>query len=164
MIKTLKQKNAAVILLHEISTDSLILTQRSDHLKNHPGEICFPGGRWQRDDQSFYKTALREVNEELGIEASRITLLKAMKPERTLTGYIIYPWLASIISLKPYFIDNNEVADVFKLPMLAVTQETNYQEIGVERFGIKIKSIQYKASPYFIWGATARIMMQLTER
>lgn len=154
-------KESAVIVLHELASDSLILTQRSASLKNHPGEICFPGGQWQKGDEDFYATALRELQEELGIVPGRVHLQGAMKTERTLTGYIIYPWLASIENLLPYQANEAEVMEVFKLPMNEVVELANYEEIVVNRLGLNIKSYQYKASGHFVWGATARIMMQL---
>ena len=149
------------MLLHDLSNDSLILTERSAALRSHPGEICFPGGSWQEGDDSLYETALRELDEELGISPSRIQLKKAMKAERTLTGYIIYPWLAAIESLIPYQTDPSEVASVFSLPMSEVTKASNYKEITIIRHELVFKSYQYIASPYFVWGATARIMRQL---
>lgn len=155
------QKEAAVMVLHDLSNDTLILTQRSKSLRSHPGEICFPGGSWQEGDENLYETALRELEEELGILSSRVQVQKTMAVERTVTGYIIHPWLASIESLSPYQADIREVSEVFSLPMSEVIKESNYQEIIVRRFGLNIKSYQYKASTHLVWGATARIMMQL---
>lgn len=154
-------KEAAVIVLHELVSDSLILTQRSPALRNHPGEICFPGGGWQEGDNDFYATALRELQEELGIEPSRVKLKQALKPERTLTGFMIYPWLASIKNISPYLIDINEVSELFRLPMSEVIKSSNYKEISVSRLGLSIKTYQYSAKNHQVWGATARIMMQL---
>ena len=156
-----EDKKAAVFVLHDLSNDSLILTQRSTGLRAHPGEIGFPGGSWQEGDKSLYETALRELQEELGILPTRVQLEKAMKPERTLTGYLIYPWFASIESLIPYLADSAEVSEVFSLPMSEVQKASNYREIVVPRFGLEIPSYQFIASTHFVWGATARIMMQL---
>ncbi|WP_028388796.1 NUDIX hydrolase [Legionella fairfieldensis] len=155
------EQQAAVIVLYERASDSLILTQRSANLRNHPSEICFPGGKWEQGDANLYETALRELQEELGISSQRVQLIRPMTPERTLTGYIIHPWLSSIETIAPYSIDNNEVSDIFSLSMNDVSKASNYQEIMVSRFGFSIKSYQYTATPHFVWGATARIMMQL---
>ena len=65
------QVHSAVLVLHELATDSLVLTKRSNKLRHHPGEICFPGGIWENQDENLYATALRELNEELGIEAKQ---------------------------------------------------------------------------------------------
>jgi 8-oxo-dGTP pyrophosphatase MutT (NUDIX family) len=155
------QKKAAVIVLHELASDSLILTLRSAELHDHPGEVCFPGGTWQVGDGSLYNTALRELQEELSIGAERVQLVKAMTPVPTLTGFIIHPWLAAIDTLSPYQMDSREVSEVLRIPIKEVCQAANYQEIKVRRYGRIIKGYQYTATPYFIWGATVRIMMQL---
>lgn len=159
--KTDLRKKSAVIVLYERTTDALILTKRSKQLRNHPGEVCFPGGGWEGGDENLYATALRELEEELGISPSRVQLERAMDPETTLSGYVIHPWLASIETLVPYHADCEEVSEVFSLPMKEVVLASNYQELLVNRYELKIKSYQYTASSHFVWGATARIMMQL---
>lgn len=156
-------QTASVLVVYERSKDSLILTMRAPNLTIHPGEICFPGGRWQPGDENLYATALRELSEELGIASSRVTLHKAMAPVQTLTGFIIHPWFASITSLTPYHLDLNEVAEVITLPMEDVKLLKNYQNITVTRNGLNFQSCQYIASSHFIWGATARIMKQLAQ-
>lgn len=159
--KNLTPQNAAVVVLHELSSDSLVLTQRSKTLRAHPGEICFPGGRWQVGDKSLYDTALRELREELGVLSSRIKLQKSLRPEQTLTGFIIHPWFASIDQLSPYQADENEVDEVFFLPFNEVVKKSNYQEIQISRSGFTITTYQFIASGHYVWGATARIMMQM---
>ncbi|MBA3535493.1 MAG: CoA pyrophosphatase [Tatlockia sp.] len=161
MNKLSAPKEAAVIVLHELVSDSLILTQRSLGLRNHPGELCFPGGSWQEGDKDFYATALRELQEELGIAPSRVNLKQALEPERTLTGYMIYPWFASITNISPFQIDSEEVSELVRLPMTEVIKASNYKEISVSRFGLSIQTYQFRAKEYYVWGATARIMMQL---
>ena len=155
-------KKSAVVVLHEASSDSLVLTKRSLNLRYHPGEICFPGGGWEARDQDLWSTALRELNEELGIDNTRVEFIKELVPETTIIGTIIYPWLASVRNLKPYQINENEVSDVLTLPMSEVTSAKNYKDIIVRKEGYKIKSCQFTASDkYIVWGATARIMKQL---
>jgi len=154
-------QNSAVIVLLEEATDSLILTQRSADLRHHPGEICFPGGLWQAEDKSFWETALRELREELGIESSRVRLLKQMNTEQTLAGMIIHPWLASISSLIPYNANAREVSAVLTIPLHEISQAQNYKDIIIQRDDNLIPSVQFTACHYFIWGATVRIMKQL---
>lgn len=155
------QPNAAILVLHEKTTNSLILTKRSHQLRHHPGEICFPGGRWQADDNTLYDTALRELHEELGISADRVQLQKIMMTELTLTGYLIQPWFAVITTLDPYQIDQEEVVDVLRLPMSEVCNRDNYLTIWINIKHFTIKTCRYKDNEHFIWGATARIMRQL---
>lgn len=154
-------KIASVLVMHERESNSLILTKRSDKLRNHPGEIAFPGGSFERNDKDFYHTALRETEEELGIDASRIELIKALEPEQTLLGYIIYPWLVNLDKLEPYKLDPNEVAAVFTVDMSEVAKKKNYKKVRISRNNINFISCQFVASTHFIWGATAKIMRQL---
>ncbi|STX51704.1 MutT/nudix family transporter protein [Legionella busanensis] len=158
----MQRRNAAVLVLHEKLTNSIILTERSSQLKNHPGEICFPGGLWEEEDETLFATALRELQEELGITADRVKLIKSLAPEQTLTGYLIYPWLASIETIEPYEF-SEEVTDILRIPIDSVCNINHYQKIEVERRGFKIISYQFTEETRFVWGATVRIMMQLCE-
>lgn len=154
-------KRSAVIVLHEHSTDSLILTRRNGNLRQHPGEICFPGGHWESEDADLWNTALRELKEELGIEPTRVELVQELQPEQTLNGTIIYPWLASVSTLTPFVVNQIEVDAVLTVPMKKVRAISNYKDLVVERDGQIYTSCQFTASTHFVWGATARIMKQL---
>jgi len=152
---------SAVVVLHEQLTDSLILTQRSIHLRDHPGEICFPGGRWERGDCDLWFTALRELHEELGIEPHRIQLVQQLGAETTRLGTVIHPWLASVATIHPFMINEAEVGELVSLPLSDVVNPDNYQDIPLTHKGYSFVSCQFMASKHFIWGATARIMKQL---
>lgn len=153
--------HSAVVVMHELSTDSLILTKRSEHLRHHPGEICFPGGRYEPHDHTLYHTALRELDEELNINSQRITLVKQLAIERTLLGAIIHPWFVTIDTINPFVMNKAEVAEVIHIPMLEARRKNNYKLVTVERAGFKFKSWEFIAHEAGVWGATARIMRQL---
>lgn len=153
--------HSAVIVLHELNTDSLILTKRSEHLRSHPDEISFPGGLWERHDNTFYDTALRELHEELGISGERVTLIKALTPEPTLAGVIIHPWLGTIESIHPCVLNTHEVTALVVVPMEQVHQRKNYRKIKIERAGFQFITWEFIPNNDYIWGATARIMKQL---
>lgn len=108
---------AAVMVLYERASDSLILTKRKENLRAHPGEVCFPGGTWEEGDQDLYATGLRELYEELGIAGDRVTLIRALDPQPTLLGKIIQPWFAHIESVNPYQMNPDEVARLIMIPM-----------------------------------------------
>lgn len=153
--------NSAVIVLYEHESDSLILTQRSDKLRTHPGEICFAGGGWEEGDASYYATALRELNEELGISTDRVGLIKELKTEKTLLGRVIHPWLAGIQSVHPYHLNVQEVVRLISIPMSLVQDSKNYRTFMIERNGRHYKTCEFTANKDWVWGATARIMKQL---
>ncbi len=154
-------KKSAVMVLQELKTDRLILTRRSDTMRTQPGEVCFPGGLRESCDKTLLDTALRELHEELGIGPARIDFIMALEKDHTLFHTMIYPYLASIDTMEPYTINPLEVADVIKLPMDEVLNESNYQEQIVSKYGLKFKTVVYTASEQYIWGVTARIMSQL---
>lgn len=153
--------HSAVMVLHDLSIDSLILTKRSENLRNHPGEICFPGGLKEKEDKDLYSTALRELNEELGIPAERVTLVRELEPEQTLLGTIIHPWFATIQSIYPYYLNIGEVSSLICINMSLVTRKENYKELNIEKNGHKFKSCHFIYHEEYVWGATARIMQQL---
>lgn len=153
--------NAAVMVLYERASDSLILTKRRENLRAHPGEVCFPGGAWEEGDQDLYATGLRELYEELGIACERVTLIKALEPQPTLLGKIIQPWFAHIECVKPYQINPDEVARLIMIPMPLVQSAKNYKDIIVERGHFRFKSCEFVFHEDWVWGATAKIMKQL---
>jgi 8-oxo-dGTP pyrophosphatase MutT (NUDIX family) len=153
--------HSAVMVLHELNSDSLILTKRSEQLRNHPGEISFPGGLWEKNDLSYYDTALRELHEELGVSGDRVTLIKELTPEPTLGGIIIHPWFGTIQSITPYTLNIPEVDSIVIVPIDLVYDRNNYREITIERSGFHFTTCEFIPKYQYIWGATARIMRQL---
>lgn len=153
--------HSAVVVMHELSTDSLILTKRSEHLRHHPGEVCFPGGRHEPQDSSLYHTALRELDEELHISSQRVTLVRQLAIERTLLGAIIHPWFVTIESINPFVMNKAEVAEVIHIPLVEARRKSNYKLMTVERAGFNFKSWEFIAHAAGVWGVTARIMRQL---
>lgn len=152
---------AGVLVLHEQATNAIILTERSTQLRHHPGEICFPGGRWEEGDRSLLDTAFRELQEELGIERERVIIQSMLKAELTLSGFLIHSWVAQIEQLSPFQLAPDEVIDVLRIPMRDVRERSNYQEIVIKRNNLEIKTYQFCLASHYVWGATARIMMQL---
>lgn len=156
----MNNKRSAVMVILDETTNALVLTQRSRHLKSHPGEICFPGGMEELTDQSLYDTALRELHEELAIGADRVHLKEQLREEYTLRGISVQPWLGTISNLIPYTM-NEEVINVILIEQKTVLDPHNYVKISVEHRGNYFKTLQFIHNDYFIWGVTARIMHQL---
>ena len=143
---------------------TVLLTQRNARLKNHPGQISFPGGRIEADDASPIAAALREAEEEVGLPSSTIEVIGALPEYHTVTGFCITP-VAGLV--KPPFslrVDADEVADVFEVPLAFLVDPKNRQRHFIEFHGRKRF---YNAIPYgdrYIWGATAGMIVQLAER
>lgn len=156
-------KQAGVLVIIENQSRSLILTKRSKEMPIHPGEVSFPGGRWQSGDIDIQSTALRETHEEIGIQPERIRIIKPMNKVFTLTGYEITPYLAEVDNILGYQLQEGEVDKLIKLPMDAVKQKHSYQTMTRQFGSATVKTLRFTHSEYLIWGATAKIMLQLVD-
>jgi 8-oxo-dGTP pyrophosphatase MutT (NUDIX family) len=140
---------------------ALLLTQRTDHLRDHAGQICFPGGRIEAADAGAAAAALREAEEEIGLPPARVSVLGELPTYQTITGFRIHPvvgWIDPPIALRP---DPFEVAEVFEVPLGFVIDPGNHRRQSYRR-GPLTRS--YYVLPYqgrFIWGATAGILVNL---
>jgi 8-oxo-dGTP pyrophosphatase MutT (NUDIX family) len=140
---------------------SVLLTQRSADLPDHPGQISFPGGRVEPDDPSLAAAALREAAEEVGLAAERVAILGELAQYETVTGYRVTPivgWVEPPFALTP---DPVEVADVFEVPLSFLLDPANQQ-----RHFRMLGSLRrdFWAIPYgdrYIWGATAAMLLIL---
>lgn len=140
---------------------SVLLTQRTAHLKDHPGQISFPGGRVEPEDSSPAHTALREAAEEIGLSAVHVEVLGCLPEYRTVTGFRITPVVA--IVTPPFDLNPapEEVAEVFEVPFAFLMDPANHQQHSLNYQG---KLRHYHALPYQgrnIWGATAGIILML---
>ncbi len=148
----------------------VLLTQRTDHLTDHPGQVSFPGGRAEPEDADATATALREAVEEVGLDARFVDPLGALPTYTTGSGFIVTPVIALV---RPGFVvaaDPFEVADVFEVPLSFLMNPAHHhrhavQVGGVRRefFSIPWVGIDESGRPrrYFIWGATAAMLRNL---
>ena len=162
----------ASVLVALVERDELtvLLTQRTDHLHDHPGQVSFAGGRVEPTDADAAATALREAHEEIGLEASFVDVLGAMPTYTTGTGFIVTPIVALV---RPGFTiraDPFEVADVFEVPLSFLMDPANHRRHAVELNGARREFLsmpwdgaddQGQPRRYFIWGATAAMLRNL---
>ncbi len=143
---------------------TVILTLRAPHLSAHAGQIAFPGGRCEDGDVTLIDTALREAYEEIGLEPERVTPIGLLEPYKTRTGYRIVPVLSIVSENIALHADEEEVAEVFEVPLAFLMTEANHQRHSLEWEG---RRRQFYAMPYgerYIWGATAGILRIMYER
>jgi 8-oxo-dGTP pyrophosphatase MutT (NUDIX family) len=140
---------------------SVLLTQRTDHLHDHAGQISFPGGRMDPDDSNPNETALRESEEEIGLERAGVEIIGHLPQYLTVSGYSVTPVVGLVKPQAEYTLDAFEVADVFEVPLHFLMDPANHQvrvwegDEGSRRF----YSIPYENR--FIWGATAGMLRNL---
>jgi 8-oxo-dGTP pyrophosphatase MutT (NUDIX family) len=142
----------------------LILTKRASHLKHHPGQIAFPGGKVDDSDDGVIATALREAQEEIGLPPTGVEIAGTLPQHETVTGFSVTPVLGF---LREGFIpvpEEGEVEEVFTVPLTHVLTPANF---AIERRRWRNEWRRYYAvpyGPYYIWGATARILRGLADR
>jgi 8-oxo-dGTP pyrophosphatase MutT (NUDIX family) len=142
---------------------TILLTQRTDHLRDHAGQISFPGGRVEPDDTDHEATALRETEEEIRLSAERIDLIGRLDRYITRTGYEVVPVVGFVnppFTVKP---DPFEVADIFEVPLRFLADPDNHQRPSQFYNGFRR---EFYAMPYegrYIWGVTAGILVNLSE-
>jgi 8-oxo-dGTP pyrophosphatase MutT (NUDIX family) len=151
-----------ILIVNRQEQPAVLFTQRTAHLTDHAGQISFPGGRVEDDDRDPAHTALRETEEETGVEASRIHILGTIPQYTTGTGYLVTPvvgWIDPPVQYRP---DPTEVAECFEVPFAHVTDPRNHR---VESAMYKGRMRSYISVPYgkrYIWGATAGMLVSLT--
>jgi 8-oxo-dGTP pyrophosphatase MutT (NUDIX family) len=157
--------NAAVLVPLYLEDDGLhaVFTKRRDDLRRHPGEISFPGGRYDEGESDLRATALREANEEIGLPPTAVEILGALQPTPTIaTGYAVYPFVGLIESGRTWTLSAREVAEVIELPLSALL--AGYARRRLVRRGLPIRTDTYLVGENLIWGATARILADLFDR
>ena len=144
--------------------ETVLLTQRTAHLRDHAGQISFPGGRVEVEDLSPTHTALRETQEEIGLTSDCIEVIGFLPEYRTGTGFRVTPVVALVrppFELSP---DQFEVAEVFEVPLAFLLDPENHKRHSLHYRGALRHYFAMTYGDYFIWGATAGMIRSLTER
>jgi 8-oxo-dGTP pyrophosphatase MutT (NUDIX family) len=140
-----------------------VFTRRREDLRRHAGEISFPGGKADPKDHDLLATALREAQEEIGLNPHEVELVGALQPTPTfVTSYAIYPFVGVIASGREWTLSPREVAEVLELRMRDVRD--GYERRRLIRRGLPIRTDTYVVDRQVIWGATARIVGDLLDR
>lgn len=142
----------------------IVLTKRSSALKHHPGQIAFPGGKVEERDPDCVAAALREAQEEIALGPDQVQVIGTLPPHETVTGFQVTPVL-SIVS--PTYVprpDPSEVAEVFEAPLAHVLDPANYRVESRFWRGQRRYYFAVPWGPYYIWGATARMLRALADR
>lgn len=155
---------AAVLIGVRAETGTVILTKRSARLKHHPGQIAFPGGKQDAEDASPIDAALREAEEEVGLPRAMVQVVGTLPPHQTVTGYQVTPVLGIVQGDFIPVAEVGEVSEMFEVPLSHLTDASMFRVEGRMWQGRKRFYYTVPYGPYYIWGATARILRALTER
>jgi len=159
-----RQLRAAAVLVAVLPGQGVLLTKRASHLKHHPGQIAFPGGKLDATDTSPEACALRESQEEVGLSPDTVQILGRLPQHETVTGFLITPILAYVAQRFAPVPEQGEVNEVFTIPLAHLIDPRRY---AIESRRWQGQTRRYYAvpwGPYYIWGATARILRGLAER
>ena len=155
---------AAAVLVPIVDHPSgltVLLTERASHLKHHPGQISFPGGRIETSDAGPLEAALRETEEEIGLSREHVQFAGYLDPHMVLSGY----WITPVVGfVQPGFelrLDDREVASTFEVPLTHIFDRANHRsrERMLGTVPIRVHDIPFRE--HNIWGATAGILMAL---
>lgn len=162
--KGLRLRPAAVLVAFQAGPDPrLFLTKRSSRLKHHPGQIAFPGGKIDPGDRDEVDAALREAQEEVGLPRGLVEVLGTMPPHETVTGFSVTPVLGWIRDDFLPVSEAGEVGEIFTVPFSHVADPRNFLIESRYLRGARRQFYTVPYGPYYIWGATARILRSLAE-
>lgn len=152
--ENLKASAVLIPLFYNQGQYHVLLTERSDEVNFHKGQVCFPGGTQETSDSSLLQTALREIEEEIGLKAKDVEILGEFDDNVTLTSnYVISPFVAFIPHPYPLKADGREIKEIFSVPLSFLMDEANFKQ----------DSYAYEYEGHIIWGATARILRQFID-
>jgi 8-oxo-dGTP pyrophosphatase MutT (NUDIX family) len=158
-----RTQSAVLVPLFEADGLHAVFTKRRDDLKRHAGEISFPGGRRDDGDADLLHTALREAEEEIGLDPDAVEIIGALPPTPTfVTSYAIYPFVGMIAAGQAWTLQPEEVDRVLELRLDDV--RAGYARKRLVRRGIAFRTDTYTVGEDLIWGATGRIVADLLER
>ncbi len=136
----------------------ILFTKRAAHLKHHPGQISFPGGKFEHYDQNLFSTAIRETYEEIGIPHKNIEIFGSLPELITTSGFQVTPVLAKISASFPLVIDKNEVCEVFEIPAEYLFDRRNMKSNMFKVHGHFRKLFFLPYNNHLIWGVTGQII------
>ena len=158
VMKRLKPAAVLVPLVRRESGLQVLLTRRADHLKKHSGQVSFPGGRCEPGDVDIAATALREAQEEVGLDPASVEIIGYLHDYPTVTGFRVTPVVGVFDAPSQYLPDPGEVAEVFEVPAAHALAADSYQQKYWNKDGLKLPFFELSHDEQRIWGATAGML------
>jgi 8-oxo-dGTP pyrophosphatase MutT (NUDIX family) len=142
----------------------MMLTERTHTVRDHPGQVAFPGGMAEPEDSNLLATALRESEEEIGLRPEQVEVIGYLPAQAIITGYAVLPVVGFFAADFTPAIDPREVAGVFEVPLDYLLDKGNRIRVDRERKGIILPTYEYHYDGHRIWGATALMVRQLASK
>ena len=156
---------AVLVPIIEHAEPTMLFTRRTEHLSSHAGQICFPGGRVHPDDETLIQTALREMQEEIGLSPASVKIGGFLDSHETAnTGYVILPVVGFLRADFVLRVNADEVAEVFEAPLSYILDPKHQDRRSLERNGVVRDFFAIDYGNHTIWGATAAMVVNLSER
>lgn len=155
---------AVLVPVTDRADPGVILTRRTDTLARHPGQVAFPGGRVDDGDADLVAAALREAEEEIGLDPSLVEVIGLADRYRTVTGFQVTPVIGVVPPELSYEKREAEVADIFEVPLSFLLDSANHVEASVEWQGRERHFYEIMWGDFRIWGATAAMIVNLSRR
>jgi len=154
---------AVLIAITDRPQPGVLLTVRREHMRTHAGQIAFPGGRVEGDEEPV-AAALREANEEIMLDPSSVDLVGAIEPYRTVTGFVVTPVIGVVPSDLPLKPHEHEVAELFEAPLDYLLDPANLRRQSALLQGRERHYYEIVWNGRRIWGATAAMIVNLSRR
>lgn len=161
--RVLRPAAVLLALVERPDGPAVLLTKRASGLRHHPGQIALPGGKVDPGDADITAAALREAQEEVGLDPGHVRVLGHMPAHETVTGYAMTPVLAHVGTPFDPRPEQSEVAEAFYVPFAHVADPANYRVERRQWLGQWRSYYAVPWGPYYIWGATARVFRALAE-
>jgi 8-oxo-dGTP pyrophosphatase MutT (NUDIX family) len=155
---------AVLIGLRDGAQPRLVFTVRTDHLSSHAGQVSFPGGRTDPADGDAVTTALRESEEEIGLDRALVTPLGYLDCFETISGFCVTPVVARIAHDARFHPAPDEVAEVFEVPLAFFLEPGSLKRYVMEYRGHRRDMVEFEHAGHRIWGVTAAILQNLLQR
>jgi len=155
---------AVLIGLRGEAAPRMVFTVRTDHLSSHAGQVAFPGGRTDPADGDALTTALRESEEEIGLDRGLVTPLGYLDCFETVSGFCITPVVARIAEDASFRPAPGEVAEVFEVPLAFFLEPGNLRRYVMDYRGRRREMVEFQHDGHRIWGATAAMLQNLLQR
>lgn len=157
------QAAVLVLLTNDNHNPEIIFTQRALHLFSHPGEVAFPGGKWEEGDHSLLDTALRESCEEIALSPSQVDIIGACPMRATRAGIKVTPFVGVIAADTPLRVNCTELDAIFRVPLIAFKHDSLCIRTDIFTYDDQRYSVPaYGYQGYEIWGFTAALTQEVT--